>query len=151
MLIRTAQESDAPAIAAMGMSFIRAVKFGSEAEEEDVGAAVAALLQSDLGFGFVGVAPGGDLAGFILGVLSPVWFDPGQVTAAELAWWVDPPHRGTALAFRLVRQFERWAEAKGATRVALSDTEFLDTAAAAGPVIERLGYSIAERAYLKEL
>jgi GNAT superfamily N-acetyltransferase len=65
-------------------------------------------------------------------------------TAIELSWWVDEEYRNTGLGKELLKAFEDWAKennCKFMTMVSLDDH--------AGHLYEKLGYTLAERTYMK--
>jgi len=54
--------------------------------------------------------------GAIGGVITPLWFDPSTLVAAELFWYSETPGEGAKLRER----FEAWAKDAGARYVQLS-------------------------------
>lgn len=68
-----------------------------------------------------------------------------ELTATELAWWVEPAHRGGA-GIRLLKRAEAWARGQGARKVQM---------VAPTPQVEdlyaRLGYGYLEAAYQKAI
>lgn len=91
---------------------------------------VAGLIASD--DGAVWVTDGG----FIAGVIEPTIISPARV-AKEMGWYSRD--RSGLL---LLRAFEGWARVRGATLIQLST-------GAEGLDLSRLGYRIAERAWVK--
>lgn len=151
MRTRRATLDDAPAIAAAGLEFVGKLKLGVSPPIDRVEQSVRALLADTArGVGLIADTEDGEMAGFLLGMAVPLWFDTLEWAAVELAWWVQPEHRGGRYAMALVKDFEGWAVAQGVRRVVLSDVEFENGAPPAGPFIERLGYSLHERAYVRE-
>jgi len=77
--------------------------------------------------------------GLIGGVLVPLWFSPGVVTAAELFWYSQSPGEGRALR----QGFEAWARESGAHHI-----QFSAMADAKEPTLRRLfaraGYELCE-------
>lgn len=146
--IRPATRDDVLQIAALGMRFISKLKLDSRPDVERVAASVGAVLNDKNGVGFV-FEKEGQVVGFLLGLAVPIWFDVLDWSAIELAWWVAEDHRGGREAVEMVRAFEAWAARMNVHRVVLSDIEFLDQAQPAGPLIERLGYTLHERAFVK--
>jgi GNAT superfamily N-acetyltransferase len=71
----------------------------------------------------------------------------GQHYADEIAWWVDPEHRKSRAAHRLLCAAENWARQKGLSvlkMVAPAGSEI-------GTFYERRGYVLVESAYQKVL
>lgn len=146
--LRPATPADTEAIASLGMNFICKLKIDARPDVEQVTASVGAMLNDKNGCGIV-FEKGGEIVGFLLGIAVPIWFDTMSWSAIELAWWIDEKHRGGREAVEMVRMFEQWAHNMHVHRVVLSDIEFLDQAQPAGALIERLGYTLHERAFVK--
>lgn len=89
----------------------------------------------------------GLLTGFLAGILMPVWYAELD-TALELAYWVEPGQG--RLAMQLVKAFEQWAISHDVHHVTMSDL-CIDGHYPAGRLIERLGYTAAERCHTKEV
>lgn len=149
--IRLATTDDALQIAALGMKFIDKLLLDSRPDVQQVTSSVAAVLSQPRGVGFVYEPEPGNIRGFLLGMCVPIWFDSFDWSAIELAWWIDPEARGGSSAMRLVKTFEQWAVNQNVNRVVLSDIEFYDKHHPAGVLIERLGYKLHERAFVKVL
>lgn len=146
--LRPAELRDAEAIAQLGMDFIGRLKLDARPSVDRVTASVGAVLNDRNGCGVV-FEKDGRIVGFLLGMAVPIWFDVMDWSAIELAWWIDPAHRGGREAVEMVRLFERWASNMNVNRIVLSDIEFLDQAQPAGVFIESLGYTLHERAFVK--
>jgi len=83
--------------------------------------------------------------GMIAGMVTPFIFGNLKV-AAEVGWWVEPEHRKEGVGLNLLTAFEFWAKKVGCasvTMVSLDDE--------LGKFYERNGYTLYERAYMKEL
>ena len=150
MNIRTATDDDVPTIALQGMQFIGRLKLKTAANVDTVTTAVAAIVNNPNGVVLVGETDEGEVVGFLIGILVPLWFNEFDWSAVELAWWVDPEHRGRT-GIRFIKAFEQWAASHHVYRVVLSDVEFSDGATPAGPLVERMGYQLHERAFSKEM
>lgn len=146
--LRPAIPDDAEAIATLGMDFIGRLKLNARPNLENVTRSVQAMLNDEYGCGVVFFV-NGELKGFLLGIAVPIWFDVSNWSAIELAWWIDPEHRGSRHSIEMVKMFEQWAANMEVSRVVLSDIEFEDQAQPAGTLIERLGYTLHERAFVK--
>ena len=147
MTIRKATHDDIPQLLVMGEQFARYAPFDVGFSPEGT----AAFLDVIMDTGLVLVAEQDEtLVGVIVGALSPIWYSPGSLIASELAWWVDPQHRGSRAALQLVKAFEAWAIDSGAKLITLSDLRIGEDYPA-GPLFERLGYRVSERAHTKEI
>tara|TARA_Y100001973_G_scaffold101062_1_gene163377 strand:+ start:162 stop:620 length:459 start_codon:yes stop_codon:yes gene_type:complete len=152
VIIRQADFEDCETVAQLGAQFVSKLKMPrvNAVDAAKLEAAFQAVHANPDGVVLVAELDGA-VVGFLGGVAVPLWFDPLDRSATELAWWVDPKHRGGSTAARLVRAFEDWAKDRGVARVVLSDVEFEDAAQPAGALIERLGYTMTERAFAKSI
>lgn len=82
--------------------------------------------------------------GIIGGVLSPVYFNPSVVFAAELFWWA--PQDGRALR----EAFEAWAHEQGAAGIQFSG-QVNDRQSTVEKLFRRAGYVPVETGYLKRI
>ena len=88
----------------------------------------------------------GEVVGGIVGVIQPM-FMSHTVIASELAWFVDPAHRGRG-AIKLVKAFETWAKEHGADYLTMADIRGI---ADLSKLYERQGYQLTEAAYSKKV
>ena len=145
MQIRTATLADVPALVVLGTRFLAQAPLRVDVPGEVLARSTERVIEH--GVVFVG-EDRGVIVAMLAGVESSVWFDPETRIAIELAWWVEETHRGTLGSLRLVRAFEGWAAERGVHRIVFSDVVLPD-GRAAGPLIERQGYQLVERAFLK--
>lgn len=82
--------------------------------------------------------------GFCGGLLSPAYFNPSHVIAAELFWWA--PTEGRALQ----AAFEEWAVAAGAAAITFTGMHD-DNIKAVTRLYRMTGYRPVEIAFMKEL
>lgn len=68
----------------------------------------------------------------------------GELTAAEMFWWVDPAHRGCGL--RLFRAAERWAREQGAQMF-----QMIAPSPEVERLYQRLGFTKIETIYHRSL
>jgi predicted N-acetyltransferase YhbS len=101
----------------------------------------------DTGIAFVADEDGA-IVGGIIGLMSPIWFNPSAFTAAELGWWVSESHRGGMAGVKLLRAFENEAKERGAVVVTMSDLS-AGGEWPAGKLFEKLGYAVVERCQMK--
>lgn len=150
MNFREATEEDCDAVTSLGLQFISRLKTNASPSADRARESFLAVIDNPNAVVFV-AEKGGEVVGFLAGMVVPLWFDALDWSAVELAWWLDPEHRGGSAAVRLVQMFESWASDRGVHRVVLSDVEFEDAAQPAGALIERLGYTLVERAFSKQI
>ena len=83
--------------------------------------------------------------GFICGMLTPLFFSPNVVIAAEMAWWSEGGNGQD-----LKRAFEDWARSKGAQAVQFSafNNQF---APKMNELLTKSGYYPVEVGYIKAL
>lgn len=145
--IRPAQPEDLDALVAMGERFFAFSPF-HKLTRFDPQAARASIAQvADAGVALVATVDG-VVVGGLLGVTTALWFNPAQLVASEVAWWVADEYRGGAAGVRLLHAFEQWAREQGATLVSLSDL-VIDGDTPAGSLFEKLGYTLVERSHAK--
>lgn len=146
-MIRRAEIKDIDDLAEMGKRFFAYSAFADiiPLDEEELIKGICRVFDS----GIIFVAVKEDkLVGAICGVVAQPWFAHNVKMATELAWWMDDEYRGTTLAIGLLRAFESWAHENGAQAISMSDLK-VDGTYPAGPLFERLGYEIAERAHVR--
>jgi GNAT superfamily N-acetyltransferase len=73
-----------------------------------------------------------------------------QFIAQEVIFWVEPEHRGSRLALKLMEAYEFWAKKVGCsfTQMSLVETEQAQKIAR---LYERKGYAPIERGFLKRV
>lgn len=85
--------------------------------------------------------------GLLVASIQPILFSSAKM-ATETLWWVDADHRRSGLGIQLIEAFEYWAyevqKADFSQISLLGDTPELDK------LYTRLGYTLSEKAYLKE-
>lgn len=89
----------------------------------------------------------GIVIGGLVGAVTTMPF-ASHVIATELAWFVDPRHRGHRKSIGLVKEYEKWAKRKGASYIVLAH---IHKVADISNVYERLGYEITESSFMKKV
>jgi GNAT superfamily N-acetyltransferase len=148
MNIRLATVEDAAVLTAMGRDFLQYSEYRNlQVTDEEIQAGIAGVIANEMSF----VAEiDGQIVGFILGIIGPMWFVQRVRIAVELAWWVDPAHRNTTAGVRLIKAFESHATNMGVQYIAMSDLVVQgDTPVA--KLLGRMGYSVTERMHTKEI
>lgn len=144
-MIRHATRDDIPALVDMGLRFIRESGYDGRIAENpaQIGRFLSDLIGSDVGVVFVSTTEAGAVTGTIV-LLRYVQPFSGQVIVSELAWWVNPEHRGHGL--RLLKHAEQWAAESGAELM-----QMIAPTAAVESLYQRLGYERLEAAYQRRM
>ena len=148
MNIRLATIEDAAVLTAMGRDFLQYSEYRNlQVTDEEIQAGIGGVIANEMSF----VAEiDGQIVGFILGIIGPMWFVQRVRIAVELAWWVDQAHRNTTAGVRLLKAFENHATNMGVQYIAMSDLVVQgDTPVAR--LLGRMGYSVTERMHTKEI
>lgn len=93
---------------------------------------------------------GGEIVGFVAGMLTQTFFNPSKVQAAELGWYVEKTHRNSKIASDLHKMYEEWATNSGASVVHMMHMN-TDQSEAIEKMYGKWGYSKTETAYMKEV
>ena len=146
-MIRAAVVNDIPALLDMGMRFHEGSAYSKliQPSKAKVAETLKFLIENDSGLVFVDDRDG-KIVGAILGMVI-THFVSGQITAAELSWWVDEEYRGLS-GPRLLRAREDGAKAKGATTISAVEPPGNP---GVGRLYERRGYELTEKSYMKAL
>lgn len=148
MNIRLATVDDAAVLTAMGRDFLQYSEYRNlQVTDEEIQAGIAGVIANEMSF----VAEiDGQIVGFILGIIGPMWFVQRVRIAVELAWWVDPAYRITSAGIRLLKTFEEHARHLDVQYIAMSDLVVQgDTPVAR--LLARMGYIVTERMHTKEI
>lgn len=92
-----------------------------------------------------------EIVGFVAGILSPTFFNPSSLQAAELGWYVSPEFRRSRIASELHQKFEDWARGFENVRVVQMMHINTEDAEAIGNLYKSWGYTLTETSYVKEL
>lgn len=154
--IREATPADKFRLVEMASRFLLESQYGemfeNRATPEKIGALVDQVLQ--IGAVFVAEVPlthteedRFELVGMLAIVVVPNLFT-GYPVAEEIAWWVEPEHRGKGtIGPKLLRSAEAWATSRGANMVKM----VAPAGSAVGFFYERMGYRLAESAFIKSV
>ena len=148
-MVRQATEQDIEAIADMGMEFMSGTRYASVLPVNRDEVRTAILQLASVGRVWVAVVEG-HVRGFMAASIIPSWFSPRSRIALEHVWWMQPEFRGRPEGIRLLLEFERWAKEQGAQVACMSDI-VLEAGSPAGSILQRLGYEVSERTFLKVL
>lgn len=95
---------------------------------------------------FVAEMEDGEGVGFIMGMLTPHYFNGAIITLTELAWWVAPEHRGSRAGLYLLEAFSDYGrEVATWTTLSLEENSPIHDR-----TMEKRGFHRVERVYLRE-
>lgn len=139
-MLRIATLDDVDAIEKMAAMFVQATGYSKYAHGKDITNLIVHLITDKDSIVLVY-----EEDGMIAGTLGKFPFGP-YIVASEIAWWVNPNKRKSTLGTELLDAFEYWAKTIGADMIHMVS---LDDSV--GKVYEKKGYTLFERAYMKEL
>ncbi len=145
MIIRKAKHEDIFDLLVLARGFSREAPAMHKWDKDKTEAMLKMCIENDMTTILV-MEHGDEVVGGIVGVIQPL-FMSHTVVASELAWFVDPDHRGRG-ALKLVKAFEGWAKDGGADYVTMADIRGI---ADLSKLYERLGYELTEAAYSKKV
>lgn len=147
--IRQATETDVIDLAILGKQFVK------ESQNELLGwdtkkvydSLFDAIQRED--FGIFVLCNGDEVVGMLIGFVAPCFFSK-VIQAAEIAWYVDPDHRGSRKVLEMLDLYEEWAENHGAVVANLVNLNVLKADKVA-KIYKRKGYRPVENTFVKEL
>jgi len=149
MIVRPATRADIPRIIEMGRRFYAASGYETIAAASNPSIAGLAIITMDQGVMLVAESDDGDVIGMACLFLEPFVFNPSVTVASELAWWIEPEHRGGLLARKMMLAIEEACRARevGVIRMAALETSPPQAAA----LYERMGYARSDSHYMRIL
>ena len=90
----------------------------------------------------------GKCIGAMAGFIQECWFAHGNV-AYDFFLYVEPEHRGSSAALRLIRAYEKWARMQNVLEVTLGISTGINTEQT-GKFYQRLGYNKVGSTFCKE-
>jgi len=106
------------------------------------------IIKSDYGFGLIAYKDTNPV-GLFAGALATHYFGPAFF-AHDFAWYVTPKQRGSSIAIRMLKKFEKWAKDKGALEIHLGVTTGVSPDKTA-KMFERMGYKYVGKNYTLKL
>ncbi len=150
MYLKLAEEGDEEDALRMTRSFYEDTPFSPQVlyNEEKVRQVLRDFRQSSYSLGLVLLLVDDKVpVGLLIGCATQTPFSDDKV-AAELAWYIEPTHRGNRKAVDLVLAYETWARTIGCKHVSMS---LLSDLTDVSKFYEKLGYKRTEISFLKEL
>lgn len=106
------------------------------------------VILSEDGFGVIAYKDTNPV-GMIGGALATQFFGP-SIFAYDFGWYVTPKQRGSSIAIRLLKKFEKWAKKRGAEELHLGVTTGVNPEKTA-KMFERMGYTYVGKNYTLKL
>jgi GNAT superfamily N-acetyltransferase len=142
MTVRIATVEDLDLVVSMSMKFATASAYKEYISEDKIRSLAEGFLKASKEQVIVLIS---EEDGMLIGIASPFLY--GDVmSATEVVWWISPDNRGKKAGTELLEAFEFWAKKIGCklmTVCCLDDR--------VGKYYETKGFSLYERAYLKEI
>lgn len=147
LTVRLATIEDFPAVCSMAREFHSCTEYRHIEFDE---ASCFLLFKSALDQGMCFLSEGDEITGFIIGMVFGCPLNQMVKMASELAWWVRPAYRKTSAGVKLLKALESSAKENGAVSLTMICLESINPEEVQG-IYERMGYSQAERAFLRVL
>lgn len=146
-MIREAEESDFHDIAVMSSEFWTKTMFDDEFCYDSVFNMIS--LCCDSGLLFVAEIEG-EVVGFVAGVSGALLGNGAVKTGTEVAWWIQPEHRGGSIAIKLLKAIESRAKDLGIKywSMAFMCSSMPDTVES---IYKKMGYQKSEVIYTKRV
>jgi len=146
-LIRPATKDDYPAIES------HAEEFWAHAPFDVPYKSGSAIFYMDIAYeqGLLLVAEHqGEVVGFAAGACSPLMGNDDYIIGSELAWWIDPAHRGGRLGIALLMALEVAAKESGC---AIWNMIYMESCMPKiiEKMYQKMGYTLKETTYSKRL
>lgn len=151
MRIRPATPADRARLVEMAVRFINESGYRAllTPSEPHIGRLVDILLEGNVADGvrsvFVAEGQSGPMG--MIGLAGSPHPMSGELTAGELAWWLEPEARGGITAARMLHVAETWAAEQGARSIDM----IAPVGTKVGALYERRGYVAMETMYRKAL
>lgn len=146
-MIRDATKDDFEDILDMCEEFWRHTAYDEPFDRDHSSAMVGVAFEHGL---LMVVEIDGRIAGFIAGIKAPLMGSGQALAATELAWWVDPEHRGCGAGFKLMKGIEDRAREMGVKYWNMASMKSSNDRHA-NSIYERAGYKLTETVYQKVL
>lgn len=141
-MLRIATIEDLDVCVEMGMKFAEASPYSKYTDKEYITNLITGILNASNEESIILLYEDYGMIG-----ASKVPFPFGPISVAtEIAWWVDPEHRNKKVGKELKDAIEFWAQKVGCTIMTMITLD-----EKLGAYYEKDGYTLAERAYIKEL
>lgn len=145
--IREATQEDLFELLMLGYEFIKECPDHMKPFEKDVmEERLSNIIASEDGEVFV-LEKDGEIQGLLVAMCSSPWM-LSKKFGLELGLYIRKSARDGRGVIKLIKHYEAWAKSKGVTQVHMSDLSKLQNLS---KLYERLGYSLIETNYIKEV
>jgi len=139
--LKIATVDDFDAVNKMALNFLEASPYKDLGNKEVTSKLVLDIISSSPNERIIIFEDG---VGFIAGAVTPFLLGT-HTMATEIAWWVEPDHRGNGKGMELLDAFEYWAKnITGAKIISMSSID-----KTVEKYYRKHGYKLYERAYMK--
>lgn len=145
-MIREATLTDGPRLLEMSLRFLQTTIYAELAPPDPMTLVNLICIVLEKGIVYVEELADGTLVGMIAIIPLPHMLT-GKQYGDEVAWWVEPEHRKSRAAYRLLCAAEAWSRQKGLSVLKLVAPAGSDI----GQFYEHRGYVLVESAYQKVL
>lgn len=149
MIIRKATHDDIPRIVEMAERFYASTDYPAIGPASKASLAGLAIITMESGVMLVAQTDHGEVIGMACLFIEPFTFNPSILVASELAWWIEPEHRGGALAGRMMRAIENECHGMDVNVIRMATLRNSPPQAAA--IYERMGYAQSDSHYMRAI
>lgn len=121
-MVREMKHSDVPQVVLLGHRYYQENEFYKDCEYRPTSVAIYLdmAIASPSGITLVAEKDKKIVGGFV-GAIATQWFGRSRI-AYDQAFFIEPEHRGTILAFKLLKEFVRQAKAKEVEKIMILNT-----------------------------
>lgn len=147
-MIRTATHDDIPRIIEMAQAFYATTSYARFSPISYQSAAGLAIITMESGVMLV-AEKDGELVGMTCLIIVPFLFNVSLTVAEEIAFWIEPEHRGGMLAIRLLKEIEKECRAKMVDVIRMAT--LIDSPPQAASLYLHEGYEKSDSHFMKGL
>ena len=145
-MIRAGKEKDMPDIVRMARDFWQHTQFKDEEYQPEM---VEGMAKACMDQGLMCVyESAGEVHGFACGIAGPLMANMDVISGTEMAWYVDPEHRGGKAGIGLLKELESMAKAAGCKYWTMIFMQSSMPAQVEG-MYKKMGYNLQETSYTK--
>jgi ribosomal protein S18 acetylase RimI-like enzyme len=144
-MIRNATPADIPKLVEMGQRLHDESNYSHVTYSPERVKATCLLMMNQ---GFLVVSEkNGVVVGVMMGDVQTAWYTNERM-GFDLTLYIEPEHRSGLMAARMIRQFEQWCKAMGATQIRPGVSTGSESAS---KLYKALGYVVTGEQFLKDI